>query len=410
MESAIRRKIMGNSFWLLMYQIPNYAFYIILLPLFTRFYNDEIIAYFFLIQGLIKFYIVVTEFGFDFTLTRALIESKKELQRHEYFSSSIYLKIILFISLFPVFYILGTILEYTHNKLLFLAFLFLPFSMVFNFNYVFLAIDKARVMASANMVSKSLVIICSIYSMKNGLDIGYIPLFLAFSNILVGVFLTSRLIGKYGYKFLKPDFVNMRSLLIESKDIALSHAYVAFFGNALSFFSSGVSYNYSFSIYYSYEKIISGFKVIVNTVSQAVFPVLFRHTKISGSERTKPVLIIFAVSSFLYVVSALMAPWFFNFYLGKDFINDYRLLLIILGFVIIQPVSAYLMNIKLISEGAYLLHKKIHALQLFLFVLVMTCLKCITGSISLYTLILTQLTIQTILALIVTSRNPKHNG
>lgn len=410
MDSAIRRKIMGNSFWLLMYQIPNYAFYIILLPLFTRFYNNEIIASFFLIQGLVKFYIVITEFGFDFTLTRALIESKKELHRHEYFSSSIYLKVILFISLFPVFYVLGRILEYSHNKLLFLAFLFLPLSMAFNFNYVFLAIDKVRVMANANIVSKGLVIICSIYSMKNGLDIGYIPLFLVFSNLLVGIYLTSRLISKYGYKFLKLDFMNIGSLLKESKDIALSHAYVAFFGNALSFFSSGVSYNYSFSIYYSYEKIINGFKVVVNTVSQAVFPVLFKYTKISGSERIKPVLIIFAVSSFLYLVGALIAPWLFNLYLGKNFINDYRLLLIILGFVIVQPVSAYLMNVKLISEGSYLLHRKIHALQLFLFIVVMTCLKCITGSISLYALILTQLSIQTILAVIVTSRKPKQIG
>jgi O-antigen/teichoic acid export membrane protein len=292
-------------------------------------------------------------------------------------------------------------LNYDDDFILSTAFLLMPLSLAFNSNYIFLSKSSIRVMALANMIAKSSVIILVFIAVNYSLDIGYIVIFIVVSNLVVGIYLTRLIRSRYSIRMTGFRLFEVLRFIGANKEMAISHAYVAFFGNALSFFYSGISYIHSFSIYYAYDKIITAFKILVNTTSQAVFPAIHEQTKDAFKNEVVRVFSILVVSFLLYLVSIMAGPYLFNIYLGADFINDVSLLRLMFIFIIIQPLSAYLMNVKLISKGLSKLHMRAHLIQLILFLGIMLIAKKLGEGLTLYRMLGIQLFVQSIMIIYV---------
>ena len=269
------------------------------------------------IYVIIQYALLVTNYGFDFSATKQIAQSKENSEK----ISSIYHAVIASRILLAVFSVLllyvSTLFFFNplQKKLLFLGFgiivgeIFIPV-------WLFQGLEKMRFLTLTNVISKLIFTILIFVIIKSPDDFQYIILLNACGSIAAGVLSTVIVYRYLKVGFSMPNFSEIKIQFKEGFAIFGSTLGMNLYRNSNIFILGLFVSDAAVGVYAAVEKVIKAIQSIASPIAQAFFPHLSsRFSQLSIRESItvlmkvvkKVTLLLLALSVLTFVASPIIA-------------------------------------------------------------------------------------------------------
>lgn len=328
-----------DVFYLVALQGINYVMPLVVFPYLMAVLGAEKFGYIGFSTALIQFFMLIVDFGFNFTATKevALHKDNPQLLRNIFWNT-----LTAKTGLLTASFIIFTLLMYAVPRFsVYRSTAFIFFLMVvgntFSFVWYFQGLGKIRLVSIANIISKLLILPLIFWFVKTPND--YLKAaFIQASVYLFSALLTTGILvlGKMLPAYQKPAWEQIQNGLRSAFPVFLSMVasslYVALFAVILGFFSTPSEVGK----YTAAEKIMRGFSFLIFIpIVQAFYPKLSAisySAKIESQHLVKKIALI--VSCIMFIVFILL--FFFSDYiihfLGKDY-NGINIIFRIMAFI-----------------------------------------------------------------------------
>lgn len=303
------------------------------------------------IDSFIQYLLVYINFGFDLFIVKKIIEKKdNKIETDKIISSVLTLKLFLFLSSFLILFFLINLLAINEYVNLFILMLFMGIGEVFFPLWYFQGIQKMKYMSLTSLISKSVLVLLTLFLVTSPNDLLLYIIILVFSNALYGGFGYFFLNKVSNFIFTFPSFLVIKKYFIEGFLFYLGRTSTLFmnFGTIFiigKFFAKDLVTGFDIS-----SKIIFVFVFVFEVIQQSVFPGI-----VESKNKTKLLkLFIFTfLLSIIFYLTVYFFSDFFLFFLGGSEMLKYIYLLKKLSILIpIIGVTTILGSCGLVAFGA----------------------------------------------------------
>ena len=329
-----QNKVFSNYISLLFIQGTNLILPLITFPYLVRVLESEKFGLVMIAQSLMKFLIIIVDFGFNISATRevAILKNDK-VKLSEFYWSIVLIKIVLLIVAFTM--LLGLTVSVDKLKLDPLVYLF-SFGLVLGQGifptWFFQGIEKMQVITVINVIAKVFFTIAIFFIILNPEDYFYVPILNGIGFIVAGLF---GFIYSLRYvKFILPKFETIKSNLKNSFSLFISNFAVSFYTSSNTIILGFFIGDSIAGVYASMEKLILAIQSAYTPIYQAFFPNLSTKNNFEIRRILEKIKIPIAISGlFISIVIFLGAEIILRFVFEDDLITSYYNVFQILGII-----------------------------------------------------------------------------
>ncbi len=304
------------------------------------------------VDSIIQYFLIFINFGFDFYAAKYIVETENDQQKkNEIISSIYYIKTGIFLASIIALFLMTLNSEINlYKNFLFLMLLF-AIGEILNPLWYFQGVEKMHKITITTTIGKVLLLLTTLFFIKNQNDTIYYILFLVSINALTGY------VGYYlmkkdsNFKFIKVPIGNLKKYFKES--------YLFFLGRISMFaFNLGTVFliGYSFqkelvSIYDISIKIIFVFIIPYEVIQQALFPIAIKGI---SQKSIKKIIFITTTSStimtfFIFIFSKDMLLLFS----GNELLKNEYVLKTLVFLIVPVSLSIIVANTIMVAKGYY---------------------------------------------------------
>jgi len=312
--------IKKNISLLFFVQVSNYVFPLLTLPFLARSLGVEQFGILALIQSVIQYCIVLTDYGFNLSATRriSIVESRDELNK--VFSSTFYAKFFLVVLCYIFLIAISSLVPLLSGKKLLLSVLYLSvIGNVFFPIYLFQGLEKMKDIVWITILAKSISLVSVFVLVNDSSDVLWAAFSLALGMLSSGLLSFVYILCKNDVSFCRVSFKSIISTASDGFPFFLSNIAISCYTtmNVIVvgyFFPVGVVGNYSAA-----ERIRMAGQSLYSPIQQVIYPrvnSVYKNNQGYGA-------ILKKYATFLISLSILMSLFVFCF--------GYRLALWYLG-------------------------------------------------------------------------------
>ncbi|QIL77333.1 flippase [Hymenobacter sp. HDW8] len=188
-----------NFLSLSLLQAANNVLPIISIPIIVRIIGPDKFGVINFASVVMSFFILLTNYGFDLTATRAIAMNRNSVQtRSNVFNEVLYAKLLLFgVSLLIFLVLLNTIPQLREEKLVAIYSFILVFSFVLTPSWLYQGMQELYNIAIFNFITKLLFTVCVLIVIREKQDYIWQPFLIGVAHIIVGVVAFIWAIRKY---------------------------------------------------------------------------------------------------------------------------------------------------------------------------------------------------------------------
>lgn len=214
LNKVLKSQVFSNSVYLYILQICNTIIPLLTLPYITRILGADQYGIFSKMLNYIMYFQAVIEYGFNLAGTRKISLCNSENDRNKVFSSIMYSKMLLF--LFSAAVIGGILLfvaETSTHRLCMMILSLLLVSEVFTQTWFLQGLQHMKEIMLISVIARSVSTICIFLFVDSINDLMLYAALYVITNLLSAAFGTIIVIYKFNTRFLKFDWVNVKSSL-----------------------------------------------------------------------------------------------------------------------------------------------------------------------------------------------------
>ena len=326
-------QVLKNMTWLSVLQFANYLIPLLILPFITRTLGAEPIGRIIYAQGIISYFTIIINYGFEYSGTREIAINKNNKEKIKLIFWSIIKDKILFLI---ISFVLFACLSFFFSKIsedinLYLACFFINVGIAIFPTWFFLGMENMKVMSLFNFFIKLVGALLTIAVIRTPSDYLAYALFPSLSYLVIGIYAFFYVIKKHKLAWWLKDKKINREVLISGFPIFSNNVFVSLYNvtnmTILGFYVSDLELGYYSG---AYKIILAINTFICGPVVQAVYPAIsrkFATSRMEGMNYLKHVIIIFGgISLIISGVVYLSAPYLVKILLGNEFCESIPLL------------------------------------------------------------------------------------
>lgn len=320
------KRFLGNFISLATLQGLNYILPLLTLPYLVRILGAEKFGTLAFATAIISCFIVLTDYGFNFTATREVAVHKENNEKlNEIFSSVMIIKFFLLAISFVILIVLVSFFDKFSSdpELYFLTFGTVLGQVLFPI-WFFQGVEKMKYITIINIVTKTLFAIAIFIFVKQASDYYLVPLLTSLGAILAGGYSLYLIYKKFNIKFSVQKFNVVTSHLKGGVHLFLTSALSNLLTSSGTIILSFVSNNTIVGYYSASEKLFRAIVGLFTPVTQALYPISC--TKVNQENLAKPYIkkiftIVGGIALILSLIVALLSKPIVNLIYGIEFIN-----------------------------------------------------------------------------------------
>lgn len=315
-----------NFFSQSLLQVANNLLPIISIPIIVRIIGPDKFGVINFATVVMSYFILLTNYGFDLTATRAIAIKKNDLAaRSEIFNTVLYAKLFLFlISLITFCFLLYTMPQlYLEKKVAIYSFL-IVFSFVLTPTWLYQGMQQLYNIAIFNFITKLLFTIAVLFVIREKQDYVWQPFMISVAHILVGICAFFWAVKKYSINIFYVPFKKVLHHLWEERTIFFSFVSINVYLNASQLILGLVQTTTDVAYFSASFRMVNIMHTIVTIpLGMSLFPFIgesFGRSKEEGLERvqmTAPFIVYLTVIMGIGVW--LMAPYIILIFYGEAF-------------------------------------------------------------------------------------------
>lgn len=353
-KKSDKKRLIENFSYLGLLQIACYIFPLLTIPYLAKTIGAEGFGKIAFSLAIVNWLQIIVDWGFNYTATRDIAKnSENRAFVSRVFSDVFWSKcLISLICLFVLFVLFLSFSDFRGYAVVILITYAMVPGNIFLSSWFFQALEKMKFVAIFNFIIKLLFTISAFTFINEPDDYIFQPLFISLGFLLCGIVSMWIIIKRWGYSLYKPDFRNLLSEIICSKDVFFNNLMLNSYTNFSVFLLGFFGGSRANGIFDGGNKFVVIFQQFLQVVSRVFFPFLSRKLEKHSYFACLNIVISLFFSLFLYI----MAPYFVDFFLSADFgdsIIVMRILAISIPFVALN--NTYGINYLIIVKKERLL-------------------------------------------------------
>lgn len=320
-------------------QIITYVIPLVSLPYLSRVLGVEKFGLVFWAQACIAYFILITEYGFNWSATKEISVSRDDKNKvSEIFSSVMGAKAALVSICFVMLTILVLLVPKFHNelKLFYLTF----FTVIGNALYpiwYFQGIEHMKYVTFLKIISQSIFLILIFIFIKSPDDYLYVAVLNSTGYMIAGILSIIIACKRFSLKIRLPEINGIKRELKQSFEYFVANITNTIYTNTNSFILGIVASPVLVGYYVAAEKIYSAIHMLTSPIGTAVYPYIAKTKNIAVFKKIfYPTMIaMILISIFVYIFAAQIITIFY----GKEMMEAYKVLRIFCITVLFSATS-----------------------------------------------------------------------
>lgn len=270
----MKNSLIKNILSLFSIQTINYFLPLLFIPYLVKTLGMENFGVYTLVLAGIQYLIIITDYGFNYTITREISINRDNKDKiNILFSSTILCKSILAmisITIIILFNLLSPHSEIIKEALYFGILLII--GNVFFPIWLFQGYEKMGFLAISNFIARVICVPLIFIFVNNKNDI-YLAIFIQGVTSILASVISMLIVYKYKLVSIKRcNFLDIKNNLKSGWDIFVSTSFVSLYINSIPIILGSTSGNESVGIYAAADKIRQAIQGLIGPVSQALYP------------------------------------------------------------------------------------------------------------------------------------------
>lgn len=302
---STRRRLLDNIAALYVLQGLNYLIPAALLPYLIRVLGMEMYGLLAFAQSFAQYFTVLTDYGFNYSATRALAQQEGNPdEASRLFSSVFVLKLLLTSAGVLVLYAIVTMVPRFHldAKYFYVGYLAVVGNVLFPVWY-FQGIQQMRYISIVNGAARLLAAAAIFIFVRHPQDALLALAIQSGGLLLSGVVGTLVVFLHFHVRLVRPSLQEMRTALVEGWHLFVSTAAVSLYTNTNVFLVGALAGNIEAGYFSAAEKIMRALNGLIGPISQAIFP----HVN-TLVQRSRASALQFARKTLAYMVPITLFP------------------------------------------------------------------------------------------------------
>lgn len=289
-------------------------------------------------QGVIQYFILFTDYGFNLLGPKEIAQHDKLEERGRIFASIFAAKLILLCISTILFACILVIISYINNEdiLLYIVTYLMVIGNVILPIWFFQGIQQMRYITIVNIIGRFLSVICIFYYVKIPEDYIIAGFFQAVAPVVAGICSWIILWRNYREVFVLPKYKEIKQVFINAWEIFTSTIAINLYTASNLVFLGLLTNNTIVGYFSGAQKIVQNINSLISPIMQAVYPYVSKITHNSKSDGLKFLRkIVWILGGGNFIVSILIfifAEWIVDLLLGDGY-EQSVLLLRILSFL-----------------------------------------------------------------------------
>ena len=344
-------KRVGKNFSsLVILQGANFLLPLITLPYLVRVLGTERFGLVMFAQSFALFFIILVDFGFNLSATRAVSLNRNNKSKiNEIFSSVFIIKFFLIlISLIIISVIVIFIPRFNKDwEIFFLSFGVVIGQALFPVWY-YQGIEKMSLITVINVLAKLVFTILILVFVRSEVNYLMVPIFNSVGFILAGII--GLLFAMKNISFKTPKFNNLKVVFKESSQLFISNLSTTLYTTSNTLILGLFTNNYMVGVYASMEKLILAIKNLYIPIFQAMFPWLSSKKPDKVITITSKLMLpLFILGSIIFLIIFFFAESILDIIYNDVLITSYSNVFRILGLIAIFSGLNMLFNMLFLS-------------------------------------------------------------
>ncbi len=326
------------------------------------------------VDSIVQYFIMLINFGFDLYAAKYVVENKNNPQKlNEVISSIYYIKSILFLICFLFLIPLSFNTQINIYLNLILLMLILGIGEVLMPIWFFQGIEKMKSVTILTFVTKTLLILLTVFFIKNTFDLNLYIVFLVITNVFWGIFGFLKMKNEIQFEFISISKTTLIKYLREG--------YLFFIGKVSTFiFNMGtlfiIGYFYSKGNVAGFDiaiKIVFVFIIPFEVLQQAIYP---RFVRGINKLVVKKILIYsLVISTIIAIFTYIFSEKILQIFGGVTMIKYNFILPLVLPLIPIVSTTIILGNCIMVAKGFYKEYNRSLIVTALIFVLLIFILR-----------------------------------
>lgn len=355
MNIAEKKRFLGNFVSLATLQGLNYILPLITLPYLVRILGAEKFGLIAFATAVIGYFIVLTDYGFNFSATREIANNKEDKQKLvEIFSSVMIIKIILLIISFVILTLMVLCFEKIGNDaLLYILTFGTVIGQVLFPIWFFQGVERMKYITIINIISKTIFTIAIFLFVKHASDYLLVPLLTSLGIIIASLVSLYIVFFRFNVKFKFQNITTIKQYLKGGSHLF----YTSALSNLLT--SSGiimlalVANNTTVGYFSASEKLFRAVVGLFSPVTQSLYPISCNKVQdpvIAKSYIKKLLYFIGGAALVVGVTFAIFSECIIKFMYGSEF-SAYSYILVIMMIWLFFGVINNIIGIQYLSAS-----------------------------------------------------------
>ena len=325
----------------------EYILAFITFPYLTRVLQVERFGAIVLAQGIIQYFVLFTDYGFNLTGPREIARNDGKKTLAATFSSIFFAKVFLLLLAGAIFIIgsIATSLYFNIDYELYTAWFLMVIGNVIFPIWFFQGIQQMRYITFANMLARFVSVLGIFFFVKAPEDYLLAALFQASVPLVAGICSWVIIAKKYPELLCLPSFASVKQQLIDSWQIFASTIAINLYTASNIVFLGMLTNNVVVGYFSGAKKIIDNITALFSPISQAVYPHICKlvdESEAKALQFIKKVLLVMGVGNFcLSLVLLVLAEFIVKILLG----NGYEQSVLLLRIMAFLPFIIALSNV-----------------------------------------------------------------
>lgn len=322
----IFRSTVGNNI-LSLYglQFANYLLPLVTIPYLVRVLGVEKYGLVAFGQGLIGYFALVIDYGFNYSATRKISVRRDNMREVCGIASAVWAAkvLIFFLGLAVLFALSAAIPAIGDNRILVFVLYGMTLGNVLFPLWLFQGLEKMISIAVVNFIAKLVVTVCIFVFVRAPSDVLVYASLLAIQWTLAGALAMGYSFVAFKLHLVPPRILDVKDAFVDGWTLFLSTGAVSLYTTGNSFILGLLTNNAAVGYYSAAEKLVRAFRGLMGPVSQAVFP---RFSRLANESKQQALLwgrrLLFSMAGIGFVLSSVLllgAGPIVTFILGKSF-------------------------------------------------------------------------------------------
>lgn len=309
-----RRKLIANVLSLSLLQVANYILPLITVPYLVRVLGAERFGLVMFAVAFNLYFVMLADFGFDLSATRAIAVSRDRLDKvSEIFCSVMIIKTGLIMIGFVI--LLGLVFSIEHFRSdysLFLLSYGVTVGQAYFPTWFFQGMEQMKLITVLNVTAKSIFALSLFIVVRKPDDYIYVPAMNSLGFVTAALISIFLVIKKFKVRFVVPTLSVLKFRLGESAHFFLSRAAVSLYDNSNTFIIGLVLGNVSAGYYSAAEKLFKAMTALHMPLTNSLYPYMSKnkdiraYRKIFSLAATGNVILCLLVFIFAFQIVSLI--------------------------------------------------------------------------------------------------------